>query len=98
MAKVGGHIIHLNPLFVINHGFYNLSPTFYKDFYDDNGHKLGFTTEGIEYSAFEVPPFTRIISGIPENSWICVIAQRLNDREPAWPIQTKYKNNPTLSG
>ena len=40
MLKVGGHIYHSNPLVSLNHGFYNLNPTFYSDFYIDNGHKL----------------------------------------------------------
>ncbi len=40
MLKIGGHIYHSNPLVMLNHGFYNLNPTFYSDFYIDNGHKL----------------------------------------------------------
>ena len=102
MAKIGGHIIHLNPLFVLNHGFYNFSPTFYQDFYIDNGHKLaskifGFTTKGLDYTAFELPPFTRP-SGVPEHSWVCAIAQKTNNTLPKWPVQTKYKRSPTLGG
>jgi hypothetical protein len=38
LLKVGGRIIHLNPLTGwINHGFYQISPTLYYDFYSENG-------------------------------------------------------------
>lgn len=38
LLKVGGRIIHLNPLTGwINHGFYQISPTLYFDFYSENG-------------------------------------------------------------
>src|SRR6185436_8644425 len=40
MAKVGGFVIHMNPMTMVNHGFFNFSPTFYHDFYGQNGHQL----------------------------------------------------------
>ena len=39
---VGGYIVHVNPLSMFNHGFYNLNPTFYYDFYGQNGFELLF--------------------------------------------------------
>lgn len=38
LVKKNGFIIHINPLSgFINHGFYQVSPTLYKDFYASNG-------------------------------------------------------------
>ena len=95
MARQDGVILHLNPCFVINHGFFNFSPTFYYDFYIDNGHRLiapitGFVNSGLEYKAFELNPVGRM-KGTPENSWISVVAQKKNTHSPIWPTQTKYK-------
>ncbi len=36
----GGVVIHVNPLNMMNHGFWNISPTAYADFYKDNGFDM----------------------------------------------------------
>jgi hypothetical protein len=102
MAKVNGFVMHGNPLVVMNHGFFNFSPTFYHDYYIDNGHRLpspiyGYVSKGLEYELFELPP-TQRFGKAPDNSWINVIAQKLHNRKNAWPMQTKYKNSPSLGG
>jgi len=100
MAKVNGFVIHGNPLVVMNHGFFNFSPTFYHDYYIDNGHSLlapiyGYVHEGIDYKLFELPPTDRFTNA-PDNSWLSVVAQKVHNRKNDWPMQTKYKNSPTL--
>ena len=102
MSKVGGFIVHGNPLVVMNHGFYNFNPTFYHDYYIDNGHRLaspiyGLVHRGLESEVFELPS-TRRFEKAPDNSWLSVIAQKQHDRPNVWPMQTKYKNSPTLGG
>lgn len=97
MANEGGMIVHINPCFVINHGFFNFSPTFYHDFYVDNGHHLetpitGFVNLGLDYKAFELKPFKRA-HGVPERSWVSVVAQKKHANPPFWPTQTKYKQS-----
>jgi len=101
LAKTGGFIFHSNPLFMINHGFYNLNPTFYTDFYRDNGHKLvtpiywaKVYNGGYSCEVGELPPLKRY--QIPdkekaEDSSIWVIAKKNHDKEPFWPTQSKYK-------
>lgn len=39
-VKEGGLIMHLSPMTMLNHGFYNLNPTLYHDFYGQNGWDL----------------------------------------------------------
>ncbi|MFD2234230.1 hypothetical protein [Phaeospirillum tilakii] len=39
-VRVGGILSQGNPLFSMNHGFYNFSPVFYEKFYEKNGFTL----------------------------------------------------------
>ncbi len=102
LAKVGGFIYHNNPFNVPNHGFYNFNPTFYHDFYVDNGHTL--VTDIVAYHGgpfdrkfVKLPATTRFKEALPE-SWISCVGRRMHDRAAEWPMQTKYKLNPHLSG
>lgn len=103
MAKVGGYIIHSNPFVLINHGFYNFSPTFYYDFYLQNGHKLSSQIVasknfGVETKALPVHPTDRMKEDVPIESAISVIAQKCNANAPSFPVQHKYRESPELIG
>ncbi|MGH6894344.1 MAG: hypothetical protein ACREEP_19015 [Dongiaceae bacterium] len=100
MARTGGFIIHLNPLSMINHGFYNFSPTYYHDFYGQNGHKLvspihGVSIDGIEAQPHQVQPTARQAMN-PSVSMVLCVARKNHDRPPIWPMQSKYLQNPGL--
>lgn len=96
--SVGGYAVHVNPMTMINHGFYNLNPTFYSDFYGDNGFQIGFMTglaPKIRPDAFfNTDPMQRM-KGVPEDSVMMVIAQRVADRPIVWPVQSKYRKAAT---
>jgi hypothetical protein len=101
MAKVGGYIVHSNPFNMPNHGFYNFSPTFYADFYEDNGHKITRDIVAVSNKVFDpelavLHKTARFRSSLPE-AYVMVVAQKQNDRPPIWPMQTKYKGNPGLA-
>jgi hypothetical protein len=102
MTRVGGFIYHNNPFNVSNHGFYNFNPTFYQDFYVDNGHEIvgdmiAYRHVGGAYHFTKLPATTRF--KWPEGeAWISAIARKRHAQPPRWPMQTKYKANPTLSG
>ena len=100
MAKIGGYIYHSNPLFMFNHGFYNLNPTFYNDFYVDNGHSISalfgvkaYTDDTRPHyeAKFHLPHTDRKILHNVDDSGIHVVAQKKSDKYPKWPVQTKYK-------
>lgn len=100
MAKVEGYIIHLNPMMMINHGFFNFSPTFYNDFYGQNGHTLktavhGIVVNGIDVQAYPLDPIKRHPADASNAMVMCVV-QKKHDRAPVWPMQAKYLHNPTL--
>lgn len=100
MAKVGGHVIHGNPLTMINHGFYNLSPTFYHDFYIQNGHKLAShvvatRNQGLETEAIKMHP-TQKNPGMPIDAGVGVVIKKCNDEPTKFPVQSKYLAAPKL--
>jgi len=94
ITKKNGFIYHQTPYNNINHGFYNLSPTFYKDFYEENGaHLLSCKkltskcdSEGSSLElreTFDIGPGTNSV-------WI---QKLLDDVNYIYPVQGKYKNN-----
>lgn len=99
MTARNGVVLHLNPLNMYNHGFYNFSPTWYRDFYETNG----FEIERLEIvwnvsqgaSSTAAPAFKRF-QGVAENSLLLAVARRREVREIRWPTQRKYRDNPTL--
>lgn len=101
MVAPGGCVFHGNPLNMYNHGFYNLNPTWYRDFYTAIGFEieqmLGVANPVSGLKRFKVPPTARF-AGVPENSSLYVLARRVADAPIRWPTQSKYLSNPTLKG
>jgi hypothetical protein len=100
MARVGGFVIHENPMSMVNHGFFNFSPTFYYDFYVQNGHQLvspiyGVSANGIDVQSEQLHSTGRQAMKVANTMILCV-ARKNHDRPPVWPTQTKYLQNPTL--
>jgi hypothetical protein len=94
-VKVGGYIFHTPPMTMINHGFYNLNPTFFHDAYGQNGwnlHLLCGSTR--DEQRFDVPAVARA-SAPPESSLYC-LASRTKEGELRCPMQAKYLANPDL--
>ena len=100
--KPTGTVIHTNPLQQINHGFWNISPTAYADFYGHHGFE-------VELSILAGPLANReIIQGRPHKRFgihgeavnLCVAKRSLSeDAIPlavGWPTQFKYRQNPDL--
>ena len=86
-VKVGGVICHLSPLDMMNHGFYNLNPTLFHDFFLQNG----WVITDLTVMPFQVPTihptnrFTLFAEHISR-----VIALRKTDTPLKFPVQTKY--------
>lgn len=99
MVADGGYIYQSNPLNAMNHGFYNMNPTFYFDYYAKNGFdiqlfKIASRTK--EYlTLVDVDPHAPF--ACPPNSCSSIIvAKKLKTLPPEYPIQTKYQRSPTL--
>ncbi len=90
-VTAGGFVFHSPPLSMMNHGFYNISPTLLWDFYEQNGwavrHCSAFMAKS-PYGGFSVSPHARF--NAPSNAALYFLAER-GDRAPLkWPTQHKY--------
>ena len=93
-VRQGGMLVHLAPLSMINHGFWNFSPTVYPDYFDANGFRLlHMAAEDQDLQGGGVPVafegFRRMPA--PPNGVLHVVAERIDERRPVWPVQRKYQ-------
>jgi hypothetical protein len=84
-VKVGGHILHLSPLNMPNHGFYNISPTLYHDFYTQNGWSVEMKVIANPFSVSMVERFS-----VTSEHLIRCLAKREVGGILKMPVQTKY--------
>lgn len=94
MAAVGGYVMHGNPINMYNHGFYNLNPTWYYDFYETNGFKIDFmklVSNPIRGSKICDVHSYLPFENVPEDTSILVLARKLNVSDFDFPIQKKYR-------
>lgn len=93
-VEVGGYIFHTPPVSMVNHGFYNLNPTLFYDFYNQNEWEIQFIAGEVNNKWFEIDAVKR--QTIPVEASLMVLAKRLPDSTLNYPIQTKYLANPML--
>ncbi len=87
-----GFIVQHLPLNMFNHGFYNLNPTWFVDFYETNEFRI-LHLEGWCWKTkepFIVPPFSDFMNA-PEFSLLTCVAQRIRAGEITFPIQRRYR-------
>lgn len=93
-VRQGGLLVHLASLSMINHGFWNFSPTVYPDYFEANGFRLlhlaaeNHNPRG-DGAALTIEPFRRMPA--PPNAILHVMAERIDERPPVWPVQRKYQ-------
>jgi len=91
MAKVGGYVLHENPFNWGNHGFYNLNPTLFHDFYGDNGFTvmecvlMNFKTKDL----YAPPAKGRFHMDAEAN--VITVARRDEIKPFTMPMQGKYR-------
>lgn len=101
MPRVGGFVLHVTPLAIINHGFYCLSPTLFHDFYTANGYetvahlRFDTTRTGTAGEVSEIGDPTYRIADASLNSMQLYLARRTGLVRPTRiPTQTKFQNHP----
>lgn len=101
-ARVGGFIIHVNPLNYYNHGFFNFNPTFYHDWYTQSGNAVVTPYYAMHgpVLASQITPLeaTAPFRGAPDRAVLALAAMKNSAAEPRWPMQTKYVKNSELKG
>lgn len=98
LVKAGGCILHINPAAMFNHGFYNLNPTLYQDFYSTNGFEVRFlkaVANMVMAPEWIDVPATARFKSLPFNASIVCAAQRVSDQVIRWPMQAKYRLSPS---
>lgn len=96
-CKRGGVIIHENPLSMVNHGFWNINPGTYCDFYGEDQIVFMAQVYGNVNEKRLAPiekPFARF-QPEPDAS-ILVVVDKQEDLPEPFPVQRKYRSNPTL--
>lgn len=87
-VKEGGHIAQAIPMSMFNHGYYNLNPKWFIDFYGQNGFEIKKLV--IRHSNGVFPLIDdlgkRRMSGVPDNSVIICLAQRVKVQPFVFPI------------
>lgn len=85
-VKAGGYIFHISPMSMMNHGFYNLCPTLYHDFYSQNNWRLD------EIKFIQVPYAIDAVNrfSLSTEYIIRCLVQRMEEEPLKMPIQTKY--------
>ena len=94
LLRENGCIFHENPFNWGNHGFYGLNPTWYYDFYTQNGFELEdcrlLPREG---GSIDNLPFTERFSFVKGEANLYAVAKRKEIATLRYPVQTKYKRS-----
>ena len=92
-VKVGGQILHTNPVSMGNHAFYNFCPTLMWDFYKANGFKVVGCELRDKSGAGQVVPHDSEARFPLGNNWaMYFMAKRLERKPLVYPIQGKYRS------
>lgn len=90
-VKEGGYIIHENPANWGNHGFYNLNPTLFYDFYTQNGFRVEELKMVTRDGRSAQVPYTKRFKFADEEANVFCVAKRVKVQSFTYPVQTKYK-------
>lgn len=100
MPRIGGFVLHVTPLGMINHGFYSISPTLLHDVYTNNGYEVishtGYVVNrtGEPCAPVEIDP-TRRMKKVPDDAMQLFLARRRGVRRPfCYPVQSKFARHP----
>lgn len=97
------YIFHINPLSMINHGFYNLCPTLFYDFYSQNFFKsVSILVSGLtSLRTIKVHPVNRFVLPTQFSQEELIMNYVVKSNIPgqqvfhqySYPIQSKYKKS-----
>lgn len=91
-VKVGGRILHTNPVSMGNHAFYNFCPTLMFDFYRENGFAVERMEVRDRMGEGDTVPFNTTGRFPLGNNWAMYFMAQRKERKPlVYPIQGKYK-------
>jgi SAM-dependent methyltransferase len=88
MTRVGGFVATVAPIYIFNHGYYNVNPIMHQDGFAQNGFEL-LAHELIDNSGEIVRGFSGKKSDPrAPRTFILTLAKKIVQQEFKWPIQT----------
>lgn len=92
-VRVGGRIFHGSPMTMLNHGFYNINPSFFGCFYKTNGFEIELIEARMQGGVGEKIPIRLHMRFNGEgNTGLYCLARRIEEKEFVFPTQAKYTN------
>lgn len=85
-VKVGGFISQAIPMAMFNHGYYNLNPKWFLDFYGCNGFEVQRLVIRDKNRLAEPLERKARYMGIPDNAVLICLAKRVKRVAFSWPI------------
>ena len=96
LVSLGGHILTMAPMTIVNHGFWNFSPTAYWDAFGQNGFEIlllrGVRKENGRVEIFEIMDKAASRFAVDGETVAICCAKKIAQQQFRWPIQSKYKS------
>jgi hypothetical protein len=87
MTRVGGYVTTVAPIYIFNHGYYNINPIMHQDGFEANGFAVT-TQELINNDGWPVGGFNAKKSDPRVRTFVLTVAQKQQQQPFKWPIQT----------
>jgi hypothetical protein len=86
-VKVGGVMSQAIPMAMFNHGYYNVNPVWFLDFYEQNGFKVEKIVIRDKQGIINDHPSRNRYKGVPDGAVTIVTARRLKKQPFIYPQQ-----------
>ncbi len=86
MTAVGGHVVTIAPIYLFNHGYYNISPIMHQDGFVNNGFEL--ISQNLINNNGEVVAGFSAKKTPPRQIFILSTAKKISQKIFSWPIQS----------
>jgi SAM-dependent methyltransferase len=87
MVRVGGWVTTVAPIYIFNHGYYNINPIMHQDGFEANGFEI-VSQELITNDGFLVSGFSGKKSDVRVRTFVLTAARKRQQQPWIWPIQT----------
>ena len=87
MVRVGGWVTTVAPIYIFNHGYYNINPIMHQDGFEANGFEI-VSQELITNDGFLVSGFNGKKSDVRVRTFVLTAARKKQQQPWVWPIQT----------
>lgn len=97
-CRVGGYVLSVTPVTMVNQGFWNVCPAAYADFAGANGLVAALAQHVGVYASKQTLAISRTVRarGVPDDTMTVALLRKAEHRDtPTWPVLTKFQKYPT---